>query len=204
MISIWFILTSLIVVVIPGTGVIYTVATALSGSRKAGVIAAVGCTAGIIPHLAASILGLSAILHTSALVFRIIKIIGIVYLAWLGIGLLRSKGGITVNEGAKEERAFKIISKGVLLNLLNPKLTLFFFSFLPQFIQNREEGYFYQMIILSAFFMGLTLVIFILYGLLAHYFRRFIVSSPRVIRRIQQSFGVIFLGLAVKLALTDD
>ena len=204
MISYVFILTSLIVVLIPGTGVIYTVSTGLIGSKKDSIAAAVGCTAGIIPHLVASIVGLSAIFHTSALIFRVIKMIGVAYLLYLGVGMIRNKGGFTINERIKEESKLKIISKGILINLLNPKLSLFFFSFLPQFITNNVNGYLYQMIILSVFFMVLTLIVFIMYGVLANYFKSLIAASPNITRRIQQLFGIVFIGLAAKLALSDD
>jgi len=204
MISYVFILTSLIVVLIPGTGVIYTVSTGIIGSKKDSIAAAVGCTAGIIPHLVASIVGLSAIFHTSALVFSVIKMIGVAYLLYLGVGMIRNKGGFTINERIKEESKLKIISKGILINLLNPKLSLFFFSFLPQFITNNVNGYLYQMIILSVFFMVLTLIVFIMYGVLANYFKSLIAASPNITRRIQQLFGIVFIGLAAKLALSDD
>lgn len=203
MISLEFVLTSLLIVSMPGTGVIYTVSTGITGSRKDSIVAAVGCTAGIIPHIAASIIGLSAIFHTSALVFQVVKMIGVVYLLYLGIGMIRNKGGLQINEGIKES-AYMIIGKGVLINLLNPKLTLFFFSFLPQFIDNSANSYLYQMTVLSIFFMVVTFIVFILYGFLANYFKNFIVSSPNVMRRIQQSFGIIFIGLAAKLALSDN
>ncbi|NLK73404.1 MAG: LysE family translocator [Clostridiales bacterium] len=203
MISLEFVLTSLLIVLMPGTGVIYTVSTGITGSRKDSIVAAVGCTAGIIPHIAASIIGLSAIFHTSALVFQVVKMIGVVYLLYLGIGMIRNKGGLQINEGIKES-AYMIIGKGVLINLLNPKLTLFFFSFLPQFIDNSANSYLYQMTVLSIFFMVVTFIVFILYGFLANYFKNFIVSSPNVMRRIQQSFGIIFIGLAAKLALSDN
>ena len=204
MISYGFILTSLIVVLIPGTGVIYTVSTGIIGSKKDSIAAAVGCTAGIIPHLVASIVGLSAIFHTSAFFFSVIKMIGVVYLLYLGVGMIRNKGGFTINERIKEESKLKIISKGILINLLNPKLSLFFFSFLPQFITNNVNGYLYQMIILSVFFMVLTLIVFIMYGVLANYFKSLIAASPNMTRRIQQLFGIVFIGLAAKLALSDD
>lgn len=204
MISYGFILTSLIVVLIPGTGVIYTVSAGITGSKKDSIAAAIGCTAGIIPHLIAGISGLSAILHTSALVFRVIKMIGIAYLLYLGYGLIRDKACIEIKEGIMVGNKMRIIIRGILLNLLNPKLTLFFFSFLPQFITNYQYSYIHQMITLSVFFMGLTLVIFIMYGLLANYFKQLFIGSPGLTRRIHQSFGIIFIGLAAKLALSDD
>ncbi|MBN2041806.1 MAG: LysE family translocator [Spirochaetes bacterium] len=204
MISFGFMLTSLIVVLIPGTGVIYTVSTGITGSRRNSIAAAVGCTLGIIPHLTAGILGISAILHASAQIFQIIKIIGIIYLIYLGYGLLFNKNGIEINENNRLENDLKIIGKGILLNLLNPKLTLFFFSFLPQFITATDSGYIYQMTVLSIIFMALTLFIFIIYGILANYFKQLFIKSPRITRRIQQGFGAVLIGFAAKLALSED
>lgn len=203
MISYGFILTSLVIILMPGTGVIYTVSTGITGSKKDCIAAAIGCTAGIIPHLIASIVGLSAIFHTSALLFHVIKMIGIAYLLFLGFGMIRNNGGLKINEGTKEENKFKIMTKGILINLLNPKLTLFFFSFLPQFIL-KENNYLYQMMLLSIVFMGLTFIIFVLYGLLANYFKTIINSSAKMTRRLQQLFGIVFIGLAAKLAFSND
>ncbi|QTL97581.1 LysE family transporter [Iocasia frigidifontis] len=204
MISYGFILTSLIVILIPGTGVIYTVSIGIMGSKRDSIAAAIGCTVGIVPHLIASIVGLSAIFHMSALVFQTIKIVGVVYLLYLGWGMIKNKDGLVINEDSKEKSTLKIIVKAILINLLNPKLTLFFFSFLPQFILNKNLGYIYQMIILSIVFMGLTLIVFILYGILANYFKSLIVTSPKLTLRIQQLFGLVFIGLAIKLVLSDD
>lgn len=204
MISYGFILTSLIVVLIPGTGVIYTVSTGIAGSKKDSIAAALGCTAGIVPHLLVSIVGLSAIFHMSALIFQTIKIIGVVYLLYLGWSMIKDKNGLIINDDFKEKNTLKIILKAVLINLLNPKLTIFFFSFLPQFIMNNEIAYTYQMIILSIVFMVLTLIVFILYGVLANYFKRLIVTSPKLTHQIQQLFGFVFIGLAIKLAFSDD
>ncbi len=200
MISISFLLTSLIVILVPGTGVIYTVSTALSSRKRNFILAAIGCTLGIVPHLAAGILGVSALLNTGAQIFQIIKIVGVLYLIYLGFGLIKNKNLIVVDENKKRENDFKIIGKGILLNLLNPKLTLFFLSFLPQFLVKSSSNYSSQMMMLSLMFMGMTFVIFILYGLLANSFKQVILTSEKITQRIQQSFGVILIGFAVKLA----
>ncbi|ADK79794.1 LysE family translocator [Sediminispirochaeta smaragdinae] len=204
MISLGFIVTSLIVVLVPGTGVIYTVSTGIAGSKRNSIAAAIGCTLGILPHLAVGILGISAVLQASAQIFKVIKIIGTLYLLYLGYGLLSSKQKIEINGGEKTEHDGKIIVKGILLNLLNPKLTLFFFSFLPQFITNPNANYFSQMLLLSSIFMGLTLVIFALYGILAHYCKQLFLNSPKITRRIQRGFGLILVGFAAKLAFSED
>jgi threonine/homoserine/homoserine lactone efflux protein len=204
MFSLSFFLTSLIVVLIPGTGVIYTVSTALTGNKKHYILAAIGCTLGIVPHLAAGILGISALLHTSAKIFQIIKIIGVIYLIYLGYDLITNENKIELKESKNKEYDLKIIGKGILLNLLNPKLTLFFLSFLPQFLIKSDFNYSTQMMILSVIFMGMTLVIFILYGLLANSFKNLIIGSKKTAQRIQQSFGVILIGFAAKLALSEN
>ena len=204
MVSPAFIITSLIVVLIPGTGVIYTVSTGITGSRRSTIAAAVGCTLGIIPHLTAGILGISALLHTGALIFRVVKYIGAAYLLYIGFGLLTSRNQIRFNDGGKREQDLKVIGKGILLNILNPKLTLFFLSFLPQFISDPGSHYLSQMVFLSSLFMGITLAIFLLYGMLANYFKQLFISSPGITKRIQKGFGAILIGFAVKLALTEE
>lgn len=204
MISYEFILTSLIVVLIPGVGVIYTISTGISGSKKDSIIAAFACTVGIIPHILASIIGISVIFHTSALIFRFIKMTGIIYLLYLGWAMIREKGGMVIDEGTKEKNKIQIIIKGVLINLLNPKLTLFFFSFLPQFALNNGNGYMYQMFVLGGIFMTLTFGIFSIYGILANHLKNSIINSSRLTAKIQQSLGVIFIGLAAKLLFQDS
>ena len=204
MFSLSFFLTSLIVVLIPGTGVIYTVSTALAGNKRHYILAAIGCTLGIVPHLAAGIIGISALLHTSARIFQIVKIIGVIYLIYLGYDLITNKKKIELKRDTNKEHDLKIIGKGILLNLLNPKLTLFFLSFLPQFLIKSDFNYSIQMMILSAIFMGMTLAIFIVYGLIANSFKKLIMGSKNTTQRIQQSFGVILIGFAAKLALSEN
>jgi threonine/homoserine/homoserine lactone efflux protein len=204
MFSFSFLITSLIVVLIPGTGVIYTISTALTGSRKDGIIATIGCTLGIVPHLVAGILGVSALLHFSAEIFQVIKVAGTFYLIYLGYNLIKSKNIIEFDNKKKKKRYIGIIIKGILINLLNPKLTIFFFSFLPQFLVNSKTSYSSQMIALGLVFMVLTLIVFILYGLLANYFKKIIIGSKKLTYRIQQGFGIILIGFAARLALSEN
>lgn len=203
MLSTEFLLTSLVVVLIPGTGVIYTVSTGLALRRRASIAAALGCTAGILPHLAASILGLSAILHMSAEAFQVIKIVGSLYLLYLAWGMWRDTGALMFDRPAQKTQGFQIALKGILINILNPKLTLFFFAFLPLFISPEGPAPTMQLLGLSAIFMGMTLVIFCLYGLLASGVSTYLTRSPRAIRRMQRSFALIFAGLAAKLAFSE-
>ena len=199
-----FLITSLVVVLVPGTGVIYTVTTGLTQRWRASIVAALGCTLGIVPHLTASILGLSAILHMSARAFQIIKWAGVLYLLYLAWGMWRDEGGLQLDESAEKSGGWRIILKGVLINLLNPKLTLFFFAFLPLFISPQAASPTQQMIALSAVFMGMTFVIFVLYGILASAVSKYLISSRKATRRMQRGFALVFAGLAAKLALSEQ
>lgn len=204
MFSTEFFLTSLVVVLVPGTGVIYTISTGLALNRRASIAAAVGCTLGIVPHLLVSILGLSAILHMGARVFQILKIAGSLYLLYLAWSMWQDTGSLTLNRSTQKTNAAQIVLKGILINILNPKLTLFFFAFLPLFVSPDAASVTQQMLGLSAFFMGLTFVIFALYGILASGISEYLIHSQQAVRRTQRAFAVIFGVLAVKLALSEQ
>jgi threonine/homoserine/homoserine lactone efflux protein len=203
MFSTEFLLTSFVVVIIPGTGVIYTVSTGLVLRRRASIAAALGCTLGILPHLTASILGLSAILHMSARAFQVLKIVGALYLLYLAWSMWQNTGTIKFDRAVEKRNAFQIALKGILINILNPKLALFFFAFLPLFVSADTTSPTGEMLGLSAVFMGMTFVIFALYGILASGVSAYLANSPKAIKRIQRSFAIIFAALAVQLALSE-
>ena len=198
-----FLLTSLVVVLIPGTGVIYTITTGLTLRWRASLVAAVGCTLGIVPHILASILGLSALLNMSAQLFSVLKIGGAVYLLYLAWNMWREAGRLEIMEKSTETRAIPIALKAIAINLLNPKLTLFFFAFLPLFISKNSTSPTVEMITLSTVFMGMTLIIFALYGILASGVSVYLLNSSHLMKRIQQAFAVILAGFAIKLALSE-
>jgi threonine/homoserine/homoserine lactone efflux protein len=203
-ISTEFLLTSLVVVVVPGTGVIYTVSTGLFRGWRASMAAALGCTAGIVPHLLASILGLSAILHISAVAFQAVKLAGAAYLLYLAWGMWRDTGALGFDAGTTRKGAGRIILRGFLINILNPKLSIFFLAFLPLFVAPDGAAPLLQMFVLSGVFMAMTLVIFIVYGICANGVRAYVVNSPGTILRLQRSFAVIFAALGLKLAMTEQ
>ena len=203
MVSLQFLITSLIVVLIPGTGVIYTVSTGLTQGKKASLYVALGCTLGIVPHLLATILGLAALMHTSAVAFQILKWAGVVYLFYVAWGTWRDKSAFQLDDNPSKSHALGLISKAILMNVLNPKLTIFFLAFLPQFIPANSTHVLAPMLLLSAIFMLMTLAVFVVYGLLAHTFRHFVVESARVQTFLRYGFTAAFIGLASKLALTD-
>ena len=203
MVSLQFLITSLIVVLIPGTGVIYTVSTGLTQGKKASLYVALGCTLGIVPHLLATILGLAALMHTSAVAFQILKWAGVAYLFYVAWGTWRDKSAFQLDDNPSRTHALGLISKAILMNVLNPKLTIFFLAFLPQFIPANSTHVLAPMLLLSAIFMLMTLAVFVVYGLLAHTFRHFVVESARVQTFLRYGFTAAFIGLASKLALTD-
>lgn len=204
-----FLITALIVVLVPGTGVIYTVATGLSRGAPASLSAALGCTLGIVPHIAASVLGLAAVLHASATAFHALKIAGVLYLFYLAWGMWKDAGRSGEDAFARPEpdapprRHGAVALKGVLLNILNPKLSIFFLAFLPQFVDPATAHPARDMMGLSAVFMGLTLGVFALYGLFAAGVRRQVATRPRVLGWIRRGFAGTFAALGVKLALTE-
>lgn len=204
MFSTEFLLTSLVVVLIPGTGVIYTISTGLFSGWRASVAAAFGCTAGIIPHLTASILGLSAILHMSSIAFQAVKYAGVIYLMYLAWSMWRETGSLNINSTGPIKSRWQIAARGFLINILNPKLSIFFLAFLPLFVSPNVSSPVFQMLILSAAFMAMTLVIFIIYGISANYVRKYIVNSSRITTWLQKSFAAIFAALGAKLAVTEQ
>lgn len=198
-----FLLTSLIVVASPGVGVLYTLAAGLSRGSRASVVAAFGCTLGIVPHMAAAVMGLAALLHTSAMAFQALKYLGVAYLLYMAWSTLRERGALRMEQDVEPKPAIQVIVSAILLNLLNPKLSIFFLAFLPQFVDAAEPQPLAKMLELSAVFMALTFAIFVGYGLFAAAIRDRVISSPRVLAWMRRSFAAAFAALGVKLALAD-
>lgn len=201
--SIEFLVTSFIVVASPGTGVLFTLAVGLSRGPRASVVAAFGCTLGIVPHMAAAITGLAALLHTSAVAFEIIKYLGVVYLLWMAWSALQQHGALAVEQASGHRSALQVIVSAILVNILNPKLSIFFFAFLPQFVSANEAEPFSLMLVLSLVFMLMTFVVFVGYGLFAAAVRNQVISRPRVLTWMRRTFAAAFVALGAKLALTD-
>jgi threonine/homoserine/homoserine lactone efflux protein len=197
-----FLLTTLVIVATPGTGVLYTLAAGLARGGRASVLAAFACTLGILPHMLAAITGLAALLHTSAVAFQTLKYLGVAYLLYMAWSTLREKGALTVEEDAAPRSARKVIVSGVLINILNPKLTIFFFAFLPQFVSAGEASTVLRMLELSAVFMLVTFVVFAGYGLFAAAVRRHVVSRPAVMNWMRRVFAGSFVALSARLAFT--
>jgi threonine/homoserine/homoserine lactone efflux protein len=196
-----FLLTSLVIVAMPGAGVLYTLAAGFSRGKRASVVAAFGCTLGIVPHVAAALMGAAALLYASAVAFQTLKYLGVAYLLFMAWQTLREEGGLKVETAADARSAREVIVSAILVNTLNPKLSIFFLAFLPQFVRGDDSDALPRMIGLSAVFMALTFVIFVAYGLGAAAIRRHVVARPRLLTWMRRVFAGALVGLGARLAL---
>lgn len=171
--------------------------------RRASIFASIGCTGGIVPHLLATILGLAAVMHTSAIAFQTLKFAGVAYLLYLALVTWTDKAAFTIDDSSSENSSISIMIKAFLLNILNPKLTIFFLAFLPQFIKPAATSSLLQMLILSGVFMLMTFVVFVIYGFLAHSFRKVVIESSRAQKLLRRSFATTFFCLGANLALSN-
>jgi threonine/homoserine/homoserine lactone efflux protein len=201
--SIEFLLTTLIIIASPGTGVVYTLAAGLSRGSRASLLAAFACTLGIVPHLAAALMGLAALLHTSALAYNLVKYAGVAYLLYMAWQSLRENGALKVETRADARTGRRVVIDGILVNILNPKLSIFFVAFLPQFIAADAASPLRDMLQLSAVFMAMTFVIFAIYGLFAAAMRDHVVGRPRVMAWMRRTFAAAFVALGARLAITE-
>ncbi|MEL0437792.1 LysE family translocator [Phycobacter sp. K97] len=201
MISLQFLITALVVVIAPGTGVIYTLALGLGQGARASVWAAFGCTLGILPHLAAATLGLAAVMHSSAVLFQIVKFAGVAYLLYLAWQALKSGGALAISSETRSQPGLRIARRGALINILNPKLSVFFLALLPPFLSGNPASATSEMALLGAIFMALTFLVFVLYGLFAAKARDLMLGSERVLTWLNRGFAAIFAALAARLAL---
>ncbi|AMJ60721.1 LysE family translocator [Bosea sp. PAMC 26642] len=198
-----FLITSLIIVASPGTGALYTIAAGLARGGRASVLAAFACTLGIVPHLMAAMMGLAALLHASALAYEIVKYAGVAYLLWMAWQTLREHGALKVDAAPDPRSGWRVLVDGIAVNVLNPKLSIFFVAFLPQFISAGEAAPLMRMLELSGAFMAMTFVVFALYGLFAAAMRDKVVGRPAVMAWLRRSFAAAFVALGAKLALSE-
>lgn len=201
--SIEFLLTSIVVILLPGTGVLYTLAIGLGRGFRPSIAAAFGCTLGILPAAIASIIGLAAILHTSALAFQIVKYLGVAYLFYMAWTIMKDGGTLDVAEETAPMTTARTVLNGMLLNVLNPKLSLFFMAFLPQFVPLEARGATLDLMLLAAVFMGLTFIIFVGYGACAAMARDYVIARPVVMTWLKRTFAGTFGFLGLRLALSD-
>lgn len=198
-----YLLTSLVVILLPGTGVLYTLASGLGRGWHASVLAAFGCTLGILPHIAASIAGLAAVLHASALTFQIVKYLGAAYLIYMAWSVLRAGGALQLGERPTPVSPVKIIGDGFVLNILNPKLSLFFLAFLPQFVKPENGSVLLQLTTLGIIFVALGLTSTVFFALFAGSVGGFLQKNQTVVKWQGRAVGSIYCALGVRLAFQE-
>jgi threonine/homoserine/homoserine lactone efflux protein len=203
MISVEFLLTSFVVILLPGTGVLYTLAIGLGRGFRPSVAAALGCTFGIVPAAIASIVGLAALLHTSAVAFQFLKYLGVIYLLYMAWKILRDSGTHEISGHTHTDSLARIAVTGTLLNVLNPKLSLFFLAFLPQFVSTDAVNPTFSLAVMAGIFMAMTFIVFVVYGAFASLTRDYVIRRPAVMRWIKRAFAGTFGFLAMKLAVTE-
>jgi threonine/homoserine/homoserine lactone efflux protein len=201
--SIAFLITSLIIVAMPGTGALITLSAGLSRGARASVVAACGCMLGIVPHLVAAVTGTAALLRASGVAFDALRVLGVAYLLVMAVVTLRDESRLAVEDGQPPRSAARMIGSAVLANALNPKLTIFFFAFLPQFVPPHAHHELPRLLMLSGTFMAMTFVVFVMYGIGAAAMRRHVIDRPRVVQRVRRVFAASFIGLGIKLAATS-
>jgi threonine/homoserine/homoserine lactone efflux protein len=199
-VSVAFLVTSFVIVAIPGTGALITLSAGLSHGARASVVAAFGCTLGIVPHLIAAVTGTAALLRASGVAFEVLRIVGVAYLLVMAILTWRDTSPLVVDDGQPRRSAGRVIVSAVLANALNPKLTVFFFAFLPQFVPPHAHHELTRLLALSGVFMAMTFAVFVVYGVTAAAVRRHVIDRPRIVQRVRRVFSASFVGLGVKLA----
>jgi threonine/homoserine/homoserine lactone efflux protein len=198
-----FLLTSLIIVAMPGTGALITLSAGVSRGARASIVAALGCTLGIIPHLIAAVTGTAALLRASGTAFDTLRIVGVAYLLFMAVVTWRDRSDLVVDDAQPARSPARVIGSAMLSNLLNPKLTVFFFAFLPQFVPPHAPHELERLLLLSGVFMAMTFVVFVVYGVSASAVRRHVIERPKVIQRMRRLFAASFVGLGIKLATTS-
>ncbi len=198
-----FLGASLVSILMPGPAVLYVLANGLGRGRGGSVAAACGTTAGVSVHVLAAAAGVAAILHASAVLFSIVKYAGAAYLIYLAWRTLRSRA-VFMPDGRSTPAGWRrIFWAGFGINILNPKVSVFFLAFLPQFASAESGSVAAQMLVLGAVFMAMTLVIFVLYGLLAAQLRAVVVARPRIGDAVRWCFASLFAALGLRLALAQ-
>ncbi|MGA1829412.1 MULTISPECIES: LysE family translocator [Rhizobium] len=192
-----YLVTAFIICLSPGIGVVYTLSSTLGGGLKAGFWAAIGCTIATVIHLVVAMAGLAAILHTSAVLFQAIKFAGVAYLLWMAWAVLKGRGGLSVRP-TEPKSPLQFIRSGVLLNILNPKLPLFFVAFIPQFVPaGSPVG---LLVELGLGFTAMTFIVFIGYAAIAATGRQYLLQSETAMNWMRRAFAASFAALGLKLA----
>jgi threonine/homoserine/homoserine lactone efflux protein len=198
-----FLVTSVAVILMPGPAMIFVITNGLTRGTKASIAAAFGTTSGVSFHMFCAAYGLAIIMKTSAIAFGVVKFAGAGYLIYLAIKTIINNDDMVSESNMGEKSGNSIFFQGFLINILNPKLSIFFLAFLPQFLNPDQLSVTSQTLILGSIFMSMTIVLFIAYGIFASALRRRVLQSPKILKTIKWCFSSVFMGLGIRLALSE-
>lgn len=198
-----FIGVSLLLIIAPGPDNIFVMAQSISYGKKEGIATALGLCSGVTIHTLAASIGLSAILYQSNIAFSILKYLGAFYLLYLAYQAFRSSNEVGEFAKPKKQTLPALYRRGFLMNVLNPKVSLFFLAFLPQFIEKNGISVPLQMIVLGLTFMILTLIVFSIIAIFAGSLGEKLLQNEKSSRIINLSQGAIFTGIGLKLFFMD-
>lgn len=196
-----FVLASAMLAIAPGPDILYVLAKGISQGRRAAIVAAVGFCSGLTIHTAASVCGLSALLIASATAFTFMKLLGAAYLVYLGIGAIFSRSLIALPENTAPVSSRKIFAQAFLMNLLNPKVALFFLAFLPQFVSADQGSVPVQLFLLGFGFGIISFAVFSFAGLFSATIGQYVRTRPVLTRLLDCIAGTAFILLGLRLAV---
>jgi len=198
-----FLVAAAVLTIAPGPDIVYVLTRGVSQGRKAGFAAALGFATGCIFHTLLAALGVAALIRSSDLAFNAVRWAGAAYLVWIGIQALRHRASFSLAGSGDSRALLAIYRQSVIGNALNPKVTLFFLSFLPQFVDARAGGIEWQMALLGLVFMAQTVVIFGAVAFFSGWIGERLRAHPAVGERLGLFAGLTFIALGIRVAMPD-
>jgi threonine/homoserine/homoserine lactone efflux protein len=198
-----FLVASALLTIAPGPDIIYVLTRGVTQGKKAGIAAALGFASGCIFHTLLAAVGIAALIRSSELAFNLVRYAGAAYLMWIGIQALRHRASFSVGAAGEARGLATIYRQSVIGNMLNPKVTLFFLAFLPQFVSTQAGHVGLQMALLGAIFMVETVVIFGAVAIFAGWIGAWMRRKPAIGERLNVFAGLTFIALGIRVALPD-
>jgi threonine/homoserine/homoserine lactone efflux protein len=198
-----FLVAAAVLTIAPGPDIVYVLTRGVTQGRRAGIAAALGFATGCLFHTALAVLGVAALIRSSELAFNAVRWAGAAYLVWIGVQALRHRASFSLAGGGDAGALLAVYRQSVIGNALNPKVTLFFLSFLPQFVNEEAGSVGVQMAVLGVVFMAVTIVVFGAVALFSGWIGERLRASPAITSRLNLFAGLAFIGLGVRVALPD-
>jgi threonine/homoserine/homoserine lactone efflux protein len=198
-----FLVASALLAIAPGPDIIYVLTRGIAQGAKAGVAAALGFASGCVFHTVLAAVGIAALIRSSDLAFDLVRYAGAAYLVYIGLQALRHRSSFSIEAAGDRKALATIYRQSVIGNMLNPKVTLFFLAFLPQFVNSQAGHVGMQMAILGAIFMAVTVVIFSAVAIFSGWIGDWVRAKPAIGERLNVFAGVTFIALGIRVALPD-